>query len=235
MKEDYHRYIRAVQLAEFGSVGQQRLRSSAVLVVGAGALGSVVAMYLAASGVGRIGICDFDNVDITNLQRQLSYSETDIGLPKVVALASRIKSINSEVVVEIHSGLLRAVDMPKLFAKYDVIVEGSDNPDTKYAVADAAQSISRPYTLGGVAQWRGQVMSWRQGHATYRDIFPTAATPDGFTPCSVGGVFGPAPGIVGSIQAAEAIKLATEVGEPLLDRLLLIDTLKMRFHTVSMR
>lgn len=228
-----NRYIRNIQLPEIGEAGQRRLLASSVLVLGAGALGTVASMYLAASGVGRIKVVDFDNIDITNLQRQLSYSEADLGKSKVITLTERLRAINSEIKVQAVNQFVKPDDLANLMQDSDLVLECSDNPDTKYAVTSAAEAQEIPYVLGGVAQWRGQVMDWAPGHARYSDFFPVGADSNGYTPCSIGGVFGPAPGIVASIQAAEAIKLLTGAGVPLLDRLLLIDTLKMTFRTIS--
>lgn len=229
------RYIRTIQLPEIGEAGQQRLLGSSVLVLGAGALGSVASMYLAASGIGHIRVVDFDNIDVTNLQRQLSYTEADLGRSKVMTLAERLRSINSEIEVEAVNQFVKPDDLAALMHGCDLVLECSDNPDTKYAVTTAAESLCIPYVLGGVAQWRGQVMDWAPGHARYADFFPIGADSNGYTPCSIGGVFGPAPGIVASIQAAEAIKLLVGAGHPLLDRLLLIDTLNMTFRTISFK
>ncbi|MCC8112519.1 MAG: HesA/MoeB/ThiF family protein [Bacteroidales bacterium] len=228
------RYIRNKQLDGFGSEAQERLGQSRVLVIGAGALGSVAAMYLAGSGVGHLCVVDFDNIDITNLQRQLSYTEGDVGKSKAEALAARLRSINSEIDVEARNTFLRRADIDALVKDYDLVVEGSDNPDTKYAVTESCEAQGIPYALGGVAQYRGQAMSWCPGYPGYSAFFPLGAEAGGYMPCSVGGVFGPAPGIVASIQASEVIKLLTGIGQPLLGRLLLIDVRTMKFQTVRM-
>lgn len=221
------RYIRNIQLPGFGAEGQERLRRSSVMVVGAGALGSVSSMYLAAAGVGRIGISDFDTVDITNLTRQLSYGESNVGEPKVEALRARLHSINRDVTIETHPYRLDGDRLTQILARYDIVVEGSDNPPTKYAVTDTAETLGKPYVLGGIEQYRGQVMSWSPGHAGYRTFFPEACAEGEYVKCAVGGVFGPVPGIIASMLAAEAIKIATAIGEPLYDRLFAIDALTM--------
>lgn len=228
------RYIRNIQLPGFGEIGQQKLRQSSVMVVGAGALGSVSSMYLAAAGVGRIGVSDFDTVDISNLTRQLSYGEANVGEHKAEALAARLHSINSEVTVDVHPQRLCGDDLMHVLAHYDIVVEASDNPATKYAVTDAAEALGMPYSIGGIEQYRGIIMSWRPGHAGYREFFPEAAAEGEYVKCSVGGVFGPAPGIIASMLSAEAIKIASEVGKPLYDRLLAIDTLTMTVRTMSL-
>lgn len=221
------RYIRNIQLPGFGAEGQERLRRSSVMVVGAGALGSVSSMYLAAAGVGRLGISDFDVVDISNLTRQLSYGEANVGEPKVTALSERLRSINSEVTVETHPRRLAGGDLMQVLSRYDIVVEASDNPATKYAVTDAAESLGKPYVIGGIEQYRGQVMSWCPGRSGYRAFFPEAAADGEYVRCTEGGVFGPVPGIIASMLSAEAIKIAVGIGEPLYDRMLAIDALTM--------
>ncbi len=207
-KERMVRYSRAVMLPEIGEKGQKKLLCGSVLIVGAGALGGVCAMYLAASGVGRIGIIDFDTVGISNLQRQLSYTESDVGVSKVKALSARMTAINSDIIVETRNEMLGRRNAADLFAKYDVIVEGSDNPSTKYLVTDAARSSGKPCVVGGVRGFVGQVAIFPASCSTlYRDLFPDAPCEGGYTPCAIGGVLGPLPGVVASIQAAEAIKL----------------------------
>ncbi len=228
------RYIRNIQLPGFGVEGQERLRMASVMVVGAGALGSVSSMYLTAAGIGRIGISDFDVVDMTNLTRQLSYGEANVGQPKVVALSERLRSINSEVEVELYPRLLEGDDLAGVISNYDVIVEASDNPATKCAVTDAAQRLGKPYVIGGVEQYRGLVMSWRPGHCGYREFFPEPAADGEYVRCAEGGVFGPVPGMVASTQAAEVIKIIAGVGKPLFDRLLMIDALTMTMRCVGM-
>lgn len=231
-----NRYIRNMQLEGWGKEAQAKLSQAHALIIGAGALGSVAGMYLAASGVGKITVCDFDNIDITNLQRQLSYTEDDLGKPKADTLASRMRSINSEITVEAVTAFVTEKNISllrDLIASADVVVEASDNPPTKYMVTDTAEMLDTPYCLGGIAQYRGQAMSWRPGSPGYRSIFPDGADPGGYTPCSLGGVLGPLPGIIGSMQAAEAIKLITGIGQPLLARIFMIDSLTMTSHTIS--
>lgn len=230
------RYIRNMQLEGWGPEAQERVAKAHVLVIGAGALGSAAAMYLAASGVGRITIVDFDNIDITNLQRQLSYTEADLGKPKAETLAMRLRAINSEVEAVAINAMVSARNLAELRAlmqQADVVVEGSDNPPTKYLVADMAESMLKPYALGGIAQYSGQALSWRPGAPGYRSVFPDGADAGGYTPCSVGGVLGPLPGIIGSMQAIEALKLITGIGTPLLGRLFTIDALTMTSRTFA--
>jgi molybdopterin/thiamine biosynthesis adenylyltransferase len=219
-------------LEGIGTEGQERLLASSVLIVGAGALGSVVAMYLAASGVGHIGIADFDTIDISNLQRQLSFTEADLGQPKAQVAAAKLRAVNSDVRVTVYEKLLRRSDLDELLSQYDLVMEGSDNPDTKYMVTDACVGHSKPYVIGGVAQYSGQLMSYRPGARSYSDVFPRGGEQSGFLPCSMGGVLGPLPGAVGSLMSAEAIKLLTGVGSPLVNRLLVIDALTMNISCI---
>lgn len=232
-KHQHRRYSRNILLPEIGKEGQIKLLGASVLIIGAGALGTVVAMYLAASGVGHIGICDFDTIDISNLQRQLSFTENDLGKKKVEILADKLREINSEIRIDTYPELLRKDKANTIFADYDVIVEGSDNPNTKYMVTDIAKNLSKPCIFGGVAQFAGQVMTILPGGTTYRDLFPEAAGDGEFMPCSVGGVLGPVPGIVGSIQATEVIKVITLAGTPLAGQLLTFDALTMSFRKIK--
>lgn len=234
-KEQRVRYSRTLMLPAIGEEGQERLLGSSVLIAGAGALGSICAMYLAASGVGRIGIADFDTIGLSNLQRQLSYTMDDLGKYKVDVLARRLREINPEVRVDEHRLMLSAGNIREIAGGYDVIVEGSDNPSTKYLVTDTATALGLPCVLGGVREFVGQVMTFPGGTSGYRDLFPDAPCEGGFTPCSVGGVLGPLPGVIASMQAAEVIKLLTGNGLPGLGTMLQVDMLtlavsKMEFH-----
>lgn len=231
--DDKRRYSRNVLLQEIGPCGQQKLLESSVLVVGCGALGSIAAMYLAASGVGRIGLVDFDTVDISNLQRQLSFATDDVGLSKAEVLAAKICSINPGVAVDVYNLFLTPQKLADILPLYSLTVEGSDNPDTKCMVTSACAAASKPCIVGGVSGLNGQVLTQLPGQALYTDFFPEAAAPDGYTPCSLGGIIGPLPGIVGSIQATEAIKIITGAGIPLSNRLLLVDALNMLFTEIA--
>lgn len=229
--DERRRYSRTISLPEIGNEGQLRLLSSHVLIVGCGALGSIVAMQLAASGIGHMTVVDFDTVDISNLQRQLAFCENDIGHKKARRLAAKLTSINSGINVNSMDRLLRNGDMDALLADCDVVVEGSDNPATKYMVTDAAASGGIPCVLGAVSGFTGQVQTFLPGHTSYRDWWPDEVDHAGFTPCSMGGLLGPVPSLVASIQAAEVIKILTGIGSTLADSLLTIDTYSMDFHT----
>ncbi len=227
------RYIRQMSLSEIGTEGQQLLRQATVLIVGCGALGSIAAMYLAGAGVGRLILADFDNVDITNLQRQLSFSESDIGKSKAEALGRRIHQINSETEIVIRQALIRNDDIEALSAETDVVIDASDNPASKSMLSRITARIGIPCVTAGVDTWRGQVMTCAAGSMRWCDVFPQNDE-QGFTPCSIAGVIGPVPGIMGSIQAVEAIKLITGAGEPLTDKLLLLDALNMQITIINL-
>ena len=221
------RYSRQIALPEIGREGQQRLLGASVLIVGAGALGCISAMYLAAAGVGRIGVADFDKVGLSNLQRQLSYSEFDIDRPKAAMLASKLRAINSSVDVEVINKMLTKGNITEYVGRYDIVVEGSDNPSTKYLVSDTARAQGKPCVIGGVRGSIGQVTTQLPEGICYRDIFPDIPEQCGLTPCASFGVLGPVPGVIASLQATEVIKLITGAGRLLSGRLLQIDTLTM--------
>ena len=208
-----------------------------VLCVGAGGLGSPAAMYLAAAGVGTLGIVDFDRVDVTNLQRQLLHDTSDVGRPKVDSAAERINDINPEVRVAKHNVVLSSDNAFEILGQYDVVVDGSDNFPVRYLVNDATQMLGKPLVYGSIFQFDGQASVFMPGPDTpcYRCLFPEPPPPGTVPSCAEGGVFGVLPGIVGSIQAVEAIKLITGAGEPLVGRLLLFDALAMDFTTVNLR
>lgn len=210
-------------LEGIGPDGINRLKKGKVLVIGCGALGSLCAMYLAASGVGTVGIADFDTIDISNLQRQLFFSESDLGKSKTEILRDRLTSINSDIKVNVYDELINHTKALQYFSEYDFIVDGSDNPTTKKQTAETCETLGTPYCIGGVREYSGQIMSWSNGHAGYLDIFGDVPQCSGFTPCSLAGVFGPAAGVVASIQAGEAIKHLTRTGKMLYDRLFIFD------------
>lgn len=225
--EQLIRHSRSIALPEIGTEGIRRLMNASVLVVGAGALGCIAAMYLAAAGVGRIGIVDFDTVGLSNLQRQLAYTEADLGLPKVQVLEAKLRAINPDTCIESHNTMLLRTNVLELLSRYDISIEGSDNPTTKYLVSDTARTLRRPCIIGGVRGFTGQLTTQLAEGPVYRDIFPDLPERCDLTPCSTSGVLGPVPGLVGSLQATEVIKLLTGIGRPLTGRLLQIDTLTM--------
>jgi sulfur-carrier protein adenylyltransferase/sulfurtransferase len=231
------RYSRHIILPKIGAAGQRKLMDARVLCVGAGGLGSPAAMYLAAAGVGTLGIVDFDRVDLTNLQRQLLHDTDDVGRPKVESARERINAINPEVNVETHDVILSSANAFELLSGYDLVVDGSDNFPVRYLVNDATQMLGKPLVYGSIYQFDGQASVFLPGPGTpcYRCLFPQPPPPGTVPSCAEAGVFGVLPGIVGSIQAVEAIKLITGVGEPLVGRLLLFDALGMEFTSVKLR
>jgi molybdopterin/thiamine biosynthesis adenylyltransferase len=231
------RYSRHIILPGIGADGQRKLMHSKVVCIGAGGLGSPAAMYLAAAGVGTLGIVDFDRVDMTNLQRQLLHDTDDVGRPKVDSAADRINGINPEVNVVKHNVVLSSDNALDILGRYDVVVDGSDNFPVRYLVNDATQMLGKPLVYGSIFQFDGQASVFLPGQGTpcYRCLFPQPPPPGTVPSCAEGGVFGVLPGIVGSIQAVEAIKLIAGVGEPLVGKLLLFNALDMEFTTVKLR
>lgn len=227
------RYSRNIMLEEIGQEGQKKLLDSKIAIVGSGALGSIASLYLAGSGVGTISIADFDTIDISNLQRQVAFHEEDTGLKKVLAIAERLRKINSEITVIPVDAFLSKKNIESFIAPYDMVIEGSDNPDTKYLVSDCCELLGKPYCLAGVSQFTGQIMSWSPGYKGYRDIFPEASGEGEFMPCSIGGVCGPFTGVIGSMQAVEALKILLGIGEPLYDRMLMIDALSLKIREIN--
>lgn len=233
-EEERRRYSRNIQLVGIGTEGQMRLLAAHVVIIGCGALGSITSMYLAGSGVGKLTIADFDTIDVSNLQRQLSFTTDACGKSKADETARRLKEINPEITIVSHNKLLSKNNIGDVIGTPDLIIEGSDNPATKYLVTDYAVSSNIPYVMGGVDQWHGQVMTWRPGCRSYRDIFPDSIdTPEGITPCASGGVHGPLPGIIGATMASEAIKIICRCGKPLYNRMMLIDTLSMESQVIN--
>lgn len=213
------RYSRVEALKDMGRPGVERLREGRVFIVGCGALGSLCAMYLAAGGVGMVGIADFDTIDISNLQRQLFFGEDVLGKKKCLILAERMRTINSECKVCNYDELITKNRAENIFPDYDFVIDGSDNPKTKLQTASVCESLGIPYCIGGVREYSGQVMSWAPGHTGYSELFGDVLACSGITPCSIGGVLGPAAGVTASVQASEAIKYLSGVGEMLYDKL----------------
>lgn len=210
-------------LEGIGEEGMEKLRRGKVFIIGCGALGSLCAMYLAGSGIGTIALADFDTIDVSNLQRQLFFAEQELGLGKAEVLCSKINSINSDVKVEIIPEFITPSKAQQIFVDFDFVIDGSDNPATKKMTSTVCENLGIPYCIGGVREYSGQVMSWSPGHSGYSDIFGDIRECSGFTPCSLGGVLGPAAGIVASVQASEAIKHLTDAGEMLYDKLFTFD------------
>ena len=236
-EEQVQRYSRHIILPNIGGKGQRKLLDSSVLVIGAGGLGSPVAMYLAAAGIGKLGIVDFDQVDVTNLQRQILHTTADVGRSKVASAVDHLRAINPTIEVVGHETLLFSTNVFEIFDGYDVIVDGTDNFPVRYLVNDACQFMGKPLEYGSIYQFEGQATIFLPGQETpcYRCLFPSPPPPGTVPSCAEGGVFGVLPGVIGSIQATEAIKLITGEGQTLEGRLLLYDALHMDFQEVKIR
>jgi adenylyltransferase/sulfurtransferase len=232
--DELQRYHRHLILPEIGVEGQRRLKAARVLLIGAGGLGSPAALYLAAAGVGHLGVIDADDVELSNLQRQIVHDTESVGMPKVGSAAARLRAINPHVDVVTHRTRLTSANAMRLLGDYDVIVDGSDNFPTRYLVNDACVLLGKPNVYGSVLRFDGQasVFSFGDGPC-YRCLFRDPPPPRLVQNCAESGVLGVRPGLVGVVQAAEAIKLITGAGEVLAGRLLLIDGLRMRFRTID--
>jgi molybdopterin/thiamine biosynthesis adenylyltransferase/rhodanese-related sulfurtransferase len=226
---ELRRYSRHLKLADVGVAGQERLKAARVLIVGAGGLGSPAALYLAAAGVGTLGLADYDRVDESNLQRQLLYDNASIGTPKVLAARARLEAVNPEITVIAHQIELCAANVRQLFNDYDLIIDGSDRMGTRYLVNDACVLYGKPLVSAAVHRFEGQALTYVPGQGPcYRCLF--AQMPDGVVQnCADVGVLGVLPGVLGTLQATEAIKLIIGVGTPLIGRLLTYDALELRF------
>jgi molybdopterin/thiamine biosynthesis adenylyltransferase/rhodanese-related sulfurtransferase len=232
--EELSRYSRHLLLSEFGMAGQEKLKAAKVLVIGAGGLGCPVLMYLTAAGVGEIGIADDDKVEISNLQRQVLYSTADAGSSKAVTAAKKLRQQNPFVKFNVHELRLDNSNALDIISTYDVIVDGTDNFATRYLVNDACVILNKPLVYGSISQFEGQVSVFNFNNGpTYRCLFPTPPPPGTVLSCAEAGVLGVLPGIIGSMQANETIKLITGIGETLSGRLLLFDALSLRFTTLD--
>jgi len=227
---DRERYSRHLVLREIGVAGQEKLKAARVLVIGAGGLGSPSALYLAASGVGTIGVIDFDKVEVSNLQRQVIYDSASVGIPKALAARQRLLALNPDIELIAHQVELRADNVLQLFERYDVVLDGTDRFGTRYLSNDACVILRKPLVSAAIHRFEGQAMTYVPGLGPcYRCLFPTPPA-DGLVPnCAEAGVLGVLPGVLGTIQATEAIKLIVGAGEPLIGRLLTYDALAMRF------
>ena len=230
------RYSRHLVLPEVGLEGQQRLKAASVLVVGAGGLGSPAALYLAAAGVGRLGLVDFDRVDVSNLQRQVLYGSASVGRPKLEAARERLADLNPEVRIETHAARLTSANALDILGGYDVILDGTDNFPTRYLVNDACVRLHKPNVYGSIFRFEGQasVFDATRGPC-YRCLYPDPPPPGLVPSCAEGGVLGVLPGVIGVIQAIEAIKLILGRGETLIGRLLLFDAWAMSFRELALR
>lgn len=230
------RYARHLLLPGLGSLGQRRLRSAKVLVVGAGGLGSPALLYLAAAGVGTLGVLDDDVVDLTNLQRQVVHGVADVGTRKTESAAESVLAISPETVVVRHDVRLDTSNALEVIADYDVVLDGADNFPTRYLVGDACARLGVPHVWGSVFRFDGQVSVWWAGEGPcYACVFPRQPPPDAVPSCAVGGVLGAVCASIGSVMATEAVKLVTGIGEPLVGRLLVHDALRQTWDAVPVR
>jgi len=233
-REELTRYARHVILPDVGIDGQRRLKAAKVLCVGAGGLGSPAAMYLAAAGVGTIGIVDFDDVDASNLQRQILHDTVGTGRPKVESARDRLKAINPNVSVEMHHVRLISANALDILSRYDVVLDGADNFPTRYLVNDACVLLRKPNAFGAIFRFEGQASVFAATNGPcYRCIYPEPPPPGLVPSCAEAGVFGVLPGIIGTIQATETIKLILEIGETLVGRLLVYDAMRMAFREMK--
>src|SRR5918996_1086891 len=235
--EELQRYSRHLLMPEVTSEGQKRLKAARILCIGAGGLGSPSALYLAAAGVGVIGIVDFDDVDLSNLQRQILHGTNDIGRGKLESARDRLRDINPEIEIELHKFRFSSENAPELVSRYDVVVDGSDNFPTRYLSNDVSVFARKPNVYGSVFRFEGQttVFAPHLGGPCYRCLFPEPPPPDSVPNCAQAGVLGVLPGIIGMLQAIETIKLIVGIGEPLVGRLLHFDALKVKFRELNLR
>jgi adenylyltransferase/sulfurtransferase len=234
--QEVARYSRHLIMPEVALEGQKRLKASNILLIGAGGLGSPLGLYLAAAGVGRLGLVDFDVVDFSNLQRQVLHGTADVGRPKLQSAREKLQAINPEVRVDLYETRLTSANALSIFEPYDLIIDGTDNFPTRYLVNDACVLLNKPNVYGSIFRFDGQASVFYPPHGPcYRCLYPEPPPPGEVPSCAEGGVLGILPGLVGCIQATEAIKLLLGKGEPLIGRLLLYDALQMRFQEFKVR
>jgi molybdopterin/thiamine biosynthesis adenylyltransferase/rhodanese-related sulfurtransferase len=235
-QQEVARYSRHLIMPEVGMEGQKRLKASSVLLIGAGGLGSPLALYLAAAGVGRIGLVDFDVVDFSNLQRQVLHGTPDVGRPKLQSAKERLAAINPEVKVDLYEAKLTSANALDICKPYDIIIDGTDNFPTRYLVNDVCVLLRKPNVYGSIFRFDGQAsVFWPPHGPCYRCLYPEPPPPGEVPSCAEGGVLGILPGLVGCIQATEAVKLILGKGEPLIGRLVLYDALAMSFREFKVR
>ncbi len=234
---ELQRYARHLAIPEFGIEAQRKLKAASVLCIGAGGLGSPITMYLAAAGVGRIGLVDADVVEISNLQRQVLFGESDIGRPKLEAARDRLLGINPHLELQTYAERFTAANAMRIAADYDVIIDGTDNFPTRYLSNDVSVWLKKPNVYGSILRFEGQVgvFAPHLGAPCYRCMSPQPPAPGLVPSCAEGGVLGVLPGLIGTMQALEAIKVITGIGQPLLGKLLHVDTLGLRFRTFTLR
>jgi molybdopterin/thiamine biosynthesis adenylyltransferase/rhodanese-related sulfurtransferase len=235
--EEISRYSRHLILPEVGMAGQKKLKATSVLCIGTGGLGSPVSMYLAAAGIGKIGIVDFDVVDFSNLQRQIAHGTDDVGRPKVESGRETLNKINPEVEVEVYDTAIKSDNAMEIIAPYDIVVDGTDNFPTRYLTNDACVLLKKPNVYGSIFRFEGQASVFAPvlGGPCYRCLYPEPPPPGMVPSCAEGGVLGVLPGIIGCIQATEILKIALGKGSLLVNRLLLYDALDMKFRELKLR
>lgn len=235
-EDEIERYSRQIILSEVGGMGQEKLLNSTVLVVGAGGLGSPVLLYLAAAGVGKLGIVDSDRVELNNLQRQIVHSTKDVGRGKVESARETLLCINPQIEVETYGVRLNSSNALSIVSSYDLVVDGSDNFATRYLLNDSCVILKKPLVEAAILRFEGQIMSIIPGEgACYRCLFPEPPPPDAVPNCQQAGILGPVAGVMGSLQAVEALKILLGKGSFLKGRLLIVDTLNLFFHTVNVK
>ena len=233
-EDELHRYSRHILLGEVGAIGQARLREASVLIIGAGGLGSPLLLYLAAAGVGRIGVIDDDVVELSNLQRQIAHSTAHLGMAKAASAAAAARALNPLVRIDAHRARLGPANALALFADYNIICDGSDNFATRFLVADAAHLARRTLVSAAVLRFEGQLAVFRPEGPCYRCLYPEPPPPGMAPSCSEAGVLGAVTGVMGTLQATEVLKEIAGLGESLAGRLLLWDALAARFRTITL-
>ncbi|WP_435357013.1 molybdopterin-synthase adenylyltransferase MoeB [Emticicia sp. SJ17W-69] len=232
--EEHQRYNRQMLMPEFGLDGQEKIKAAKVLVIGCGGLGSPILLYLTAAGIGTLGIVENDIVDVSNLQRQVLYDSSSVTYTKIDETEKRLNALNPLVKINKYATRLTAENALTIIKDYDIVIDGTDNFPTRYLVNDACVMLNKPFVYGAIHRFEGQVAIFNhKGSATYRDLFPTPPPPEQAPNCAEAGVLGVLPGIIGSMQALEAIKVITEIGEPLSGKLLLLDTLSMQSRIIK--
>jgi sulfur-carrier protein adenylyltransferase/sulfurtransferase len=232
--EELQRYNRQMLIPEFGLAGQEKLKAAKVLVIGCGGLGSPILLYLTAAGIGTLGIVENDVVDVSNLQRQVLYSSESVRYAKIDETKKRLKDLNPFVKINKYATRLTSVNALAIIKDYDIVIDGTDNFPTRYLVNDACVMLDKPFVYGAIHRFEGQVAVFNyKGSSTYRDLFPSPPPPEQAPNCAEAGVLGVLPGIIGSMQALEAIKVIAEIGEPLAGKLLVLDTLSMQSRIIK--
>ena len=234
-EEQIERYSRHIILEDVGPEGQEAIMNGKVLIIGAGGLGSPAALYLAAAGVGTIGLIDGDTVDLTNLQRQIIHTTPDLNKAKVISAREKIEVLNPDVNSVIYQKRITSENINEIIKDYDFIIDGTDNFPTKFLINDACVFAMKPYSHGGILRFNGQTMTFTPGNTCYRCFFQSPPSPDAVPSCSQAGVLGPIAGILGTIQATEALKYLIGKGDLLTNRMLIFDALDMNFETMVIK